>query len=248
MIEVNSLWIGNRLSTLEVLAITSHLRQGHVFRLWTYDPVANVPDGVHVHDGNEILPTTDFFTYRVGEGAGSVSAFSNVFRYKLLAERGGWWVDSDVVALKPFAFDEPYVFASERHRNGSSSPTTCVIYSKEPSRIMLHCQVIAQTLIGLNGDELQWGSLGPRLLQEVLFKADLTEYAVSPDTFCPVNWFDAESDPPVHSPPDLSGSHAVHLWHEMWRRKGIDKDGSYGDCLFERLKSDVLQVAEGDRH
>ena len=49
------------------------------------------------------------------------SGFSNFFRYKLLLERGGWWVDADMVCLRPFAFDKEHVFASE-----VSKGVTCV--------------------------------------------------------------------------------------------------------------------------
>ena len=31
--------------------------------------------------------------------------------------------------------------------------------------------------------------------------------------------------------------HTVHLWHELWRREGQDKDGCYPrGCLYEQLK------------
>ncbi len=32
-------------------------------------------------------------------------------------------------------------------------------------------------------------------------------------------------------------TYAVHLWNEMWRRGGRDKNNQYHpDCLYERLK------------
>lgn len=246
-IQLNGLWIGDRLSNLEVLSIKSHLRCGHAYRLWTYGPVENVPSGAVLSDGNEILPESEIFSYRVGEGAGSVSAFSNLFRYKLLAERGGWWSDTDVVSLRPFDFSEDFVFASERSRYGYSSPTTCVIGCKSPNGVLGDCYKMAKRLKDTSVDKLKWGSLGPQLFERVLFSwslCDLNQYVQPPHVFCPVNWFDAEFDPPVHEPPDLSKSHAVHLWHEMWRRRGINKDGEHGEgCLFERLKNDILLPA-----
>lgn len=250
MIEVNSLWIGNRLSTLEVLSMVSHLHHGHTYNLWTYGSIENVPTGVQVRDGNDILPEADIFCYEVGEGAGGVSAFSNLFRYKLLAERGGWWVDSDVVALKPFDFNEEFVFASERNRHGYSSPTTCVIGCRHPNNVLGDCYKLAKHLKETSGPKLLWGSLGPKLLERVIFSwplGDLGEYVCSPSTFCPVNWFDVEFDPPCHMQVDLSRSHAVHLWQEMWRRRGIDKDGTYSpDCLFEKLKDAILRAERQD--
>jgi len=52
-----------------------------------------------VIDGNQIIPEHEAFTYKNGPGSGSYSAFSNLFRYKLLAQKGGWWIDMDMVCL-----------------------------------------------------------------------------------------------------------------------------------------------------
>jgi len=34
---------------------------------------------------------------------------------------------------------------------------------------------------------------------------------------------------------------AIHLWNEMWRRNGADKDADYDpDCFYEKLKKRYL--------
>ena len=44
---VNGLWIGNRLSKLELLTICSFLANGHDFHLWTYSDIRTpLPAGV----------------------------------------------------------------------------------------------------------------------------------------------------------------------------------------------------------
>jgi hypothetical protein len=234
--QVNSLWIGGKLSTLERLSILSHLRHGHEYHLWVYEDT-EVPDGVIVEDGNEILPESEIFCYQADEGKGSVSAFSNLFRYKLLKDRGGWWCDTDVVALKPFEFEDDYVFASEVDRNGSSSPTTCVIKAPTDSAVMNYCYREAGSV---DRSTLEWGTIGPYLLAESVFLFDLTEHVRPPASFCPTNWFDAKIDPPLHEWVITDRSYAVHLWHEMWRRNGLDKDAEYPGSLYERLKNAVL--------
>lgn len=236
----NTLWIGSNLSNLESLSLRSHLKVGHKVVLWTFGQVQGVPEGVVVQDAREILSEKDVFAYQSGEGAGSYSACSNLFRYKMLLEIGGWWVDTDVVALKAFDFDEPYVFASEQNRNGSCNPTTCVMKVPAGSDVMRYCWDKAKTI---ERKTVQWGTIGPKLLTKAVFSLNLEEYARSPATFCPVEWFIAEKDPVVPSPPDISRSYAVHLWHEMWRRARIDKNGVYDpECLFERLKRDILRT------
>ena len=111
---VQSMWIGDKLSTMEQLAIKSFLDNGHKFHLYTYGEVKGIPKGTIVKDGNEILPESEIFYYTADPvHKGSVSSFSNWFRYKLLFDKGGWWVDTDNICLKPFNFSSEYVFSSE---------------------------------------------------------------------------------------------------------------------------------------
>ena len=236
---INSLWIGGKLSTLERLSILSHLRQGHEYHLWVYEET-EVPDGVIVEDGNHILPGSEIFCYQAGKGKGSVSAFSNLFRYRLLKERGGWWCDTDVVALRPFEFEGEYVFASEADQHGSSSPTSCVIKAPKDSPVINFCY---ERAAAVDRSTVKWGSIGPSLLMESVLMFDLTEYVVAPATFCPTNWFEAEVDPPMHNRAIPGNAHSVHMWHEMWRRGGIDKDGTFPGSLYESLKDHFMRFS-----
>ena len=105
---VHGLWIGPKLSPLELLTLNSFVRWGHEFNLWLYDPPETpLPAGAHPRDATRILPRERIFRKRMrdpetGVGKGSVSPFSDLFRYKLLYELGGVWVDMDVTCLRPF--------------------------------------------------------------------------------------------------------------------------------------------------
>jgi len=235
MVEINSLWVGEPLSTMERLCIESHLQNGHEYHLWTYGPL-EAPDGVIIEDGNDILPESEIFSYSgpKSEGGGSVSAFSNLFRYRLLKERGGWWCDTDVVALKPFEFDDPYIFASEISKTGSSTPTTCVIKVPQHSDIMNMCY---EKSLSVDRGTVGWGTIGPKLLSESVFKCELEEYIVAYNVFCPVNWFNARKEPPIYNWKFFESTCAVHMWQEMWRRKGLNKDDQYPGSLYEELKN-----------
>ena len=50
MKEVQSLWVGPKLSILEVLCIKSFQKVGHTFILYTYEKVKNVPKGTIIKD------------------------------------------------------------------------------------------------------------------------------------------------------------------------------------------------------
>lgn len=113
---VHGLWIGARLSRMELLTLHSFTRFGHHFHLWVYDDLETpIPVGVSLRDANEILPRERAFVKtgndaEVGLGKDSYAPFSDLFRYKLLYEHGGIWVDMDVSCHRPFDFSEPYVF------------------------------------------------------------------------------------------------------------------------------------------
>lgn len=106
-IIVNGLWLGSqKITFLEELTVKSFTHFGHEFHIWTYEPLnVQLPKGVIVRDGNEILPKEMIFRYPhnmlLGFGHGSYVGFSEIFRYKILYELGGWWSDMDVACLKP---------------------------------------------------------------------------------------------------------------------------------------------------
>lgn len=114
---INGMWIGNVLSKMELLTIRSFISNGHHFRLWVYDsPEVPMLDGLEVRDAREIISEEYVFSYKnknkFGHGKGSYAGFSDIFRYKLLYQYGGWWVDMDVTCLRPFDFASPYIFRS----------------------------------------------------------------------------------------------------------------------------------------
>lgn len=235
MIEVNSLWIGQRYSSLERLCALSHLANGHRYNLWCYETLPNVPDGVTIKDGREILPESEIFRYKVGLGRGSVSAFSNFFRYKLLLERGGWWVDSDVVCLKPFGFEQSVVIASENDLEGNPVPATCVMKAPAGSEVMSYCWDKCRSY---DKETLEWSVAGPKLLQAAVAATKMNDWIVPSVTFCPIDWSNWLE---VFEPRDVVGSHGLHLWNEMWRRNWVSKEKTFrSDSLFESLKRRYL--------
>ena len=82
---IQSLWIGGALSKMEQLSARSFIDNGHEYHLYTYGDVKNIPEGVVVKDGNDILPESEIFRYKNG----SVSAFSNYFRFMMLHKKRG---------------------------------------------------------------------------------------------------------------------------------------------------------------
>lgn len=227
---IQSLWIGPALSAMERLSLASFVANGHRVHLYSYEPVGGVPDGVELRDANTILPRSRIFRYADHD---TVSGFSNFFRYKLLLDRGGWWVDTDVVCLKPFDFEGEHVFASEISKE-APVVTSCVIRAPAGSPAMRRAWDICDAS---DPDSLRWGETGPRLCGDVVRELALDSCVQPPPVFCPIpyhRWRDV-LDP--EATPSIDGAHAIHLWNELWRRSGASKDGPYDSrCLYALLQ------------
>src|SRR5262249_30881175 len=140
-------------------------------------------DGTTIRNGNEILHESLIFQYRDHK---SFSAFANFFRYKLLLERGGWWVDSDTVCLRPFDLDLDYVFSSEAFQ--SRELVNCGVVKVPPdSPAMAHAWSVCCTK---RPELLKWGEVGPRLMAESVAKLSLERFVMRARTFCPIDYLD----------------------------------------------------------
>ncbi len=224
---------------MENLCLSSFLRQGHPFHLYTYDHITGVPEGTTIKDARAILPPDRIFKYRDYD---SYAGFANLFRYKLLLEKGGYWVDTDIVCLKTFVHPGDHLFASQRRKDNGGHIITannCIIKAPAGSAVIEYCYRVS---IGKNPEELIWGETGPVLLNEAIEKFDLTDYVASPEVFCPVDYWSWEKFlDESHDRNLLSNSQAVHLWNEMWRRANIDKSGDFsGNCIYEQFKKRYL--------
>ena len=132
------LWIGPRLSLMEQLTLRSFVACGHHVALWLYGPLEHeLPPGVEVCDAARIVPHERVFCYKAGPRPGSYAGFSDLFRYKLLYDCGGWWTDLDVACLKPLDFDQWYAF----HPHAELGLVGSVVKAPPRSEVMKCCAV-----------------------------------------------------------------------------------------------------------
>ncbi len=240
---IQGLWIGPELSVMEQLSIGSFLRNGHEYHLYVYDEMKNIPAGTTVKDANEILPSRRIFQY---SDYPSYAGFANFFRYKLILERGGWWVDTDTVCLKPFDFPEEYVFSSE-HSQGLEVVNSGIIKAPAGSDVMAFAWGVCQTK---DPDKLVWGETGPRLMGQAVSKYSLEKYKQSAQVFCPLSYLEWHKvlEPNANLTFDES-TYAIHLWNDGWRCASQDKNAEYSErCFYEELKRQYLIPHQSGLH
>ena len=232
----NSLWIGEQLFPQHIISINSFLQNGFQYNLYVYDEVKNIPSGVNVLDGNEILPDSAIWYYGKGFNKGSPSGFSNEFRFTLLNTLGGLWVDTDVVLLKDFNLDKEYIFISERNENGEIHPTSSVIYSQSTTASIWSEAI--DNITYRNKDRVIHGETGPQLVTYLVNKYNLEKYVLLPYTFCFVGWFETlKLIDGTQLPEDAIG---IHLFDAQSNLNDIDKKTYPYVSIIEQLKRKYL--------
>lgn len=216
---------------MEVLSIESFLKFGYEFRLYCYEPVDNVPAGVVVCDGREILSADEIFVHRRGFGKGSPAGFSDLFRYKLLLDKGQWWVDTDVICVRPFDFAADHVIGNHRH-GAEQMVNGAVIKMPAQSRLARFCY---EASLGVDRSCAKWGAIGPKLLQQAINTLGMSDCVQPPDVFYPIDYWRIDQ---FFEGRDLpSETCALHLWHAMWQARGIDPNRWFPpDCLYEKMR------------
>jgi hypothetical protein len=124
--DVVTFWHGP-LDRLRQTCLRSQVAAGHRVTVYSFEPLAGLPDGVGNAEAEAILPHSFSEKLRPPEPDGSwrdwtTLQFSDFFRMRLMADNAGLWLDADVLLLKPVEIDptKPY-FAWERPRQLGNS-------------------------------------------------------------------------------------------------------------------------------
>src|SRR5262249_17317519 len=148
-----------------------------------------------------------------------VSAFSNLFRYRLLQQLGGWWIDADVICQSE-TVPEPDIFLGweEEGKVGSAilrfpagHPAATLLYETANSA----------------GEEVRWGELGPRLVTRIAKEAGLQEKVIARKRSFPIharNALDLLRPSARDAVTRLAGkTPLLHYWNEILRQAVVFK-------------------------
>lgn len=231
---VQSLWISESLSINEVLSIRSYLMNGHSYHLYTYADIRNIPEGIIIKDANDVIPEKLIFR----DSANSYAAFADWFRFKLLYERGGWWVDTDTICLRHFDIPDNHCFSSEYNRSGKTRINATYMKARPKAEYLGEC---LKLIDGFDKRNIEFGGFGLTIFQKVMMKYEYMNFMKPPEVFCPINWFELGQLIALNDFQPAPSTLAIHLWNEMWRRGGLNKNATYHPgSIYERLKRKYL--------
>ena len=258
--EIQGLWIGSSLSEFEILSIRSFQRAGHPFRLFTYGNVKGIPDGVIVEDGSAVLNCAllePFLRPRA-----SLAKFADWFRWQLLASRGGYWVDLDMICLRPFTFRQEVIYGYQQGRlpqvavlrfpAGHIIPTRMADLSANPHQALAGDPLgrrVRKTWYRLRRADrtrVRWGEGGGNdTFHQILQQEGLAGAGLPFTVFYPihhVHWEAIFDQTLVQDLTPFQETRGLHLWNEMVRGYG-DKEAvirSAGPSLYDSLRDLIL--------
>ncbi len=242
--QVGALWIGGALSFLEQLCLVSFVHAGQSIRLYAYEDIPNVPDGVELADASDILPQTGFLRH---ERTGSPALHSDVFRYHLLAKSDRMiWADTDAYCVKPFTTPNGHFYAWESRSmlNGGvlglpkDSATLAALLEFTRDEFAIPDWIAGEDRDKLEAakaagkpvhvSELPWGVWGPHAITHFLQKTGEVRHALPQAALYPFTYKDRALmlRPGFDvSPYVTSETFSIHFYGRRMRARILEKEG-----------------------
>ncbi|THD84438.1 hypothetical protein E7811_01415 [Aliigemmobacter aestuarii] len=258
--EVGTLWIGGSLSWMEQLCLKSFVDRGQKITLFHYDDIPNVPEGVILRDGREILDTDNFLKY---EKKDSFALFADLFRLHMIHRCPGMvWVDTDVYCHRPLDIEDDYVFGFELP--GEQRVNNAVLGMPADSALMAALleftadqYAIPEFLKASQQEEYRaaaaagrpvhvsqqpWGVWGPMMITHFVHRLGLKDRVQPMDAFYPVPFPDRTTFLRKADAVDTAltpRTTALHVWasnkRELGlRHMGLPPAGSWFDLALKR--------------
>lgn len=216
---VQSLWLSDTLSLNEMMCIMSYVYNGHQFHLYTYTQIDNAPSECIIHNANDILEKNEEI---------SEHDFTQLFKYKVLYEKGGYWTDMDMICINKLNFVEPYIFSSELMINTANKSLINSSIIKCPPKS-------EYALFSYNTYLSKCGDNPAKFMTDCVKKYGLEMYVKHWTTFCPVTTSLLDD---LLKPKKLKLNYqwsTIKLWDEFWKKRDFNKNKIYYGSLFCNL-------------
>ena len=222
--EFATFWQGP-LDPLIYSCLASFAHVGAHLRVYSYDRDCEVPSGVELADARSICANETLVGRYIADGRQSFAKFSNLFRYRMIRQTGLCWVDTDMLCLRrPDFSTSPIVFGRQLEPSHGWTINSAVLKLPQQHPILRDLIKRATAVVDL---DQPWGIIGPALLTEMAQKHRIDHHARDIQAFYPVPSDDCWKPLLPEACSEIrAATHAadfLHLWHESFRRHGLDK-------------------------
>ncbi len=228
---LRTFWHGDSITPYQLLCLRSFVDHGHRVEVFSYNLKLIVPNWLTLRDAEEILPQDDVL--KPQQGRPTIDA--NRFRWALLHKFGGWWIDPDVMLLKP---DMPAGEMFVGNLDAFGLVPTGVL--KFPAGHALLDAAVARSA----STDAETDRAGSEMLTALASEHGLDMAVDSEKSLGPISWFNVLDlfDPAkaVGMAERIANERFLHLQNDVWLRAGIPSrlappEGSFLDALFARF-------------
>ena len=236
-----SFWAGAQIPAFERACMRSFTARGYALSLYSYEPIADLPEGVTPRDAS-LIAEARFQDAFVVNGKASLSHFTDYFRCNLFGKTDDIWVDVDVLLLKD-QFNVPDWSMIAGYETSDSICGAVLRLDRHDPNL----QVTLQRIRDMAGKPIVWGATGPRLLTEIYGSA-LSQKTLPPSAFYPINFNEYYKFllPEFFEECREACEHAttLHLWNNSIDKAGIWKEigppkGSFLHEAYARFGADA---------
>lgn len=234
---VQGLWVGNKISLIEYLSYSSFIKNGFQYHLYTYEDLNDIPEEIIIKDANEILDKS----YIKKNNNGDLTGFSDLFRYNLLFKKGGMYVDSDIICLKPFV-TQHNVISGEINKNTKKQVASTQYLNFEKEHPII--KKLLELSLTKDLSTINFGDIGPKLVRELVDDKMILNYKnfnINPWWEWSKVLYPQHTEYLLHLIDD-SEVYGIHLWNEMFRRNSSDKNKIVKNSLIDILNKKYVKV------
>ena len=124
-----------------------------------------------------------------------------------------------MLCLKPYEFNERFVFSEQVDSGWDYHVATCILYSENKGERIF--EDWSDWILAKKNKTITHGDLGPNLFTKLIINNKLQKYVLPKDYFCPIDW-QSYKDMFINRP----DSYGIHLFGSIWEDedyKNIDK-------------------------
>jgi hypothetical protein len=216
MAKFGSLWVGNSMTKIQEISLSSFVYHGHDITLFVYDLNMKVPSGVKKENARLIMDESEIFLVQ-----NTYAAFSDLFRYRMINKTGLAWVDADTICLSSDWEDLGDTFACFE----KNLIVGGVLKLPQESKALRY---LIKKSSEFDKEKINWIDVGPALVDKAFRKFNLLNYVHPMETFCGIHWSEWSKlwDPNHFKEIKIleKKSKSISVYHSMTTRAGIDKN------------------------
>lgn len=238
---VNTIWIGNELGPIHAACLRSFLRHGHEVVLHAYGRPHDTPEGVRLFDANKLMKEEEIILHKK---TNSLTLASDRYRYRILREGMGLYVDCDMYCVRPFSENE-YTFGWHSHDTINNAVLNAPHDSKFLKQVLeasedlyfvppwrkghkgLYAKFRKAIGFPMHISRHKWVTIGPSLITHCVKEQGLLDRVSAIDIFYPLHWeqLDLLFEPGLRVA-DFIGSRTqgVHLYNSALKGRKVIED------------------------